>query len=486
MKNKKQMRFFCLLMLCALLTGFFQPAAADVKAERLLKRMENLTPIPGTHLLIAQESKNHKWGLYDTDANILIPLRYEKITYIAYSFLDVASLPEETFKPQARIPLEKLNSHALMTFGGTVLTDSIYGTFKVYSPQWAAGWVLEPGSTNDYDFTPDKNHFYRIKRCDVFYCPEEETSDSDNAENSGVSCRLIASLTRAEFTDAVAHGNYLSVQNQNKEITVYNGNAETFNTGARDAKSSVYGIKNWMIVDLATGKMVMDGCSAVSEIHTEDETLLLATRIDFQGRKLNSLITTEGEVIIPMWRSEISSVSRDYAIIKSSVTGKKGLYSRVEKRMLLPMEYDDILENPNNIDRFNCHGYICVMKDDQYYCYEVETEKLLPIVKLKLAADVTLVRQGAAFFATAYTARTTTTQLISPNGKVKTLYSTISNNSHGSGYLLIENNGSGSTVINWYGNDYLPQRYSKIILTDDDRIILKTKNSGDELYRIPE
>lgn len=515
MKYTKQIRFICLLMLCSMLISIFQPAAADIKAERLLKRMGNLTPIQGTNLLIAQESKKNKWGLYDTDANIIIPLEYEGITYLAYNFLNVSSLPEEEFNPRASIPLNKINCHALMTLDGSILTEYVYGTFIAYSPQWFVGWVLGNGTSTDYDFALDNKHFCRIRRCDIYYCGEEEAAEfsgaaaydafaeaegeseagqavgsnevpepSEAAPVNSAGCRLVLSLTRDEFKDAAAHGDYLFVQSREGAITVYNKNAEIIDIGAKNLKSSMFGIKNWMIVDLATGEMVMDGCTAVKEVQTENGLLLLATRIDFQGNKLNSLITTKGEVIIPMWDAVISSVSRDYAIITSNANGKKGLYSRVEKRMILPCAYDDIIENKNGIDRYNCHGYVCVMKDEQYYCYEVETGKLLPVVELKLGKDVKLDRYGATFFATSKVSKTTTTQLVSPDGKVKSLYCTISK-TRGSGYLLIAKFAGGTTVINWYGNNYLLQYYSKIIMTDDDRFILKTKNSGYELYRVP-
>ena len=491
MKYKKQMRLVCLLMLCTVLTGILQPAAADIQAERLLKRMGNLTPIQGTNLLIAQESKQNKWGLYDTDANLVVPLEYEKIVYVAYRFLNVASLPEETYKPTVKIPLDKLNSHALMTFDGKVLTDYIYGTFKAYSPLWAAGWVLENGTSKDYDFTPDKEHYFRIKRCDIFYCGEEETSESGGAEGSGDSAnknktgsRLIASLTRTQFKDAFAHGEYLSVESRKSGITVYSKNAETVDINSKNLRSGVYGIKNWMLVELATGEMVMDGCSAVSEIQTENELLLLATRIDFQGRKLNTLITTKGEVIIPLMDADISSVSRGYAIITNRETGKKGLYSLAEKKQILSSTYDEIFENRNNIDRFNCHGFICVMKDEKYYNYNLETKKLVPLLKLKLDPDTELQRYGPTFYATTILAKYSKTQLISPDGHTKSLNCTISK-SRGSGYILIAKFSGGSTVINWSGNNYLPQYYSSITITDDDRFILKTKNSGYELYRIP-
>ena len=473
MKYTKQRRFICLLILCAMLTGMLQPAAADIKAEKLLKRMGMLKPIPQTNLLIAQESKNNKWGLYDTDANIIIPLEHENIAYVSYRFLSVSSQPEETYSAKDRISLDKINCHALMSFDGKVLTDYVYGTFKAYSPQWAVGWVLEGGTSADHDYSLDKQHFCRIKRCDILYCGED-----------GDGSRLIASLTRNEFNNAVAHGDYLSVQSRQNETTVYGKNAETVDISVKNLKSSVYGIKNWMIVELPTGEMVMDGCSAVSEVQTENELLLLATRIDFQGRKLNSLITTKGEVVIPMLTDAISSVSRNYAVITSSETGKKGLYSLSEGRMVLPCEYDEILENKNSVDRFISHGYICVMRDELFYCYEVKTGKLVPVA-MQEDPNVKLERNGAAFYATKKTGKLTSTLLISPDGKVKTLNCSIKK-SRGSGYLIVASFSLGGSVVNWYGNNYLPQYYSNITITDDDHFIIKTKKSGYELYRIPE
>ncbi len=478
MKYTKQIRFVCLLMLCVMLTGILQPAAADIKAEQLLKRMGNLTPIAGTNLLVAQESNSNKWGLYDTDANIVIPLEHEKIEYVGYRFLSVASLPEKTYSQKDKIPLDEINSHALMTLDGTVITESKYATFKAYSPLWVAGWVLEQGTKEDYDFTPNKLHYFRIRSCDIFYCGGNENAESGDAVISPV-----LSLTRDEYNDAFAHGDYLSVQDREKGVTVFDRQGEIVHVNVKNIKSSLYGIKNWMLVDLATNEMVMDGCSSVSEIQTEDRLLLMVTRTDFQGRKLTSLITTEGEVIIPMWNGMISSVSRDYAIITSGENGKKGLYSCRDKKLILLCEYDVIYENTNAVDRFNCHGYICVMKDQMYYCYEIATGNLLPVAQLEDGDELT--RYGAAFYNTKTTGKTTTTRIISPDGKIKSLYCTISKG-RGSSYLLIAKFSGGNTVVDWYGNNYLPQFYSNIIITDDDRFILNTKYGGYELYRIPE
>ena len=480
MRYEKQIRIVSLLMLCAMLAGICQPASAAVKAERILKRMENLTQIPGTHYLLAQESKNKKWGVYDTDANIVIPLEYEKLSYLAYDVLMAGAVPapEEPYEAKKSIPLETINCNALMTLDGKVHTEYAYGVFKVFSPQWCAGWVLEEGNAEDSDYTPDKQHYFRIGRCDVFF--RNMGNSSESGENSF--CQVL-SMTRDEYRNAKAHGEYLSVQNRENGITVLNQQGGTVDIDAKNLDSSVYGIKNWMLVNLVTGEMLMDGCSAVSEVQTEDELLLIATRIDFQGRKQNALITTEGEVILPMSNAAISSVSRDYAVITSNDHGKKGLYSFKENRMLLPCEYDEIHENKNSVDRFNNHGYIVVTKDGQYCCYEVATDRLLPVVQAE--EDKKLERNGAAFYTTTKVSKTTRTQLYSPDGKELSLLASITK-SHGSGYLLIANFSYGTTVINWYGNNYLPQYYSRIIITDDDHFILNTKKSGYELYRIPE
>ncbi len=480
MKNKKQIQFVCLLLLCVMLSGIPRPAMADVKAVRILKQMEYLAQIPGTNLLIAQEPKNLKWGVYDTDANLVIPLEHEKISYLAYDCLSVASLSnfDQLFDTKAQIKLEEVNSCALMTFDGQLQTEYAYGLFKTYSRQWSAGWVLEEGTAEDSDYTPDKKHFYRIERCDIFYRDLHAAADAEEP-----SFRLILSLTQDEFQEAAAHGDYLSVLNRSGEVTVYTKNAQVVDGDFKSIKDSMYAIKNWMLISRETGEMIMDGCSAVSEAQTEDGLRLIVTRTNFQGNKMNSLITPEGEVVIPMCDGKISSVYRGYAIITSNADGKKGLFSCVENRMILPCEFDDIPANKNALDPYNCHGYICVQKDDQFFRYELETGQLLPIAELE--PETKIDRYGAAFYATQKTGKVTTTRLIAPDGKVVSKYCSM-RKTRGSGYIMVAAFSGGSTVLDWYGNNYLPQNYSNVTITDDDHIIIKTKNSGYDLYKLPD
>ena len=168
MKLNKQIRLLCLLLICTVLTGISQPASAAVTAERILRRMGNLTQIPNKNLLIAQDSKTEKWGVYDTDANIVIPLAHENIQYVAYDVLSVSSLPEKNNSKRRKILLEEVNCHAVMTLDDKVLTDYSYGVIKAYSPQWIAGWVLEGGTTADHDFILDRTFYLKIRRCDIF------------------------------------------------------------------------------------------------------------------------------------------------------------------------------------------------------------------------------------------------------------------------------------------------------------------------------
>ena len=480
MKNKKQIRFVCLLLLCATLTGMLQPATADtngsVKAVQLLKQMENLTPINGTNLLVSQEPNHSKWGLYDTDGNIVIPFEHESLSYVAYNYLNVGLNPDKDYNIHLPIPLDEFNTHALMAFDGTVLTEYAYGTFKAFSPLWSAGWVLEQGTKDDYDFMPDKEHYLRIERCDIFY--------REDAAASEPSCRLVLSLSREEYKDAAAHGDYLSVQNREEAITVYNSSGEPVDIGAKNLKSSPFGIKNWSLLDFATGEMLMDGCASVSEIQLPDETVLIAARTDFQGYNWNALLSTKGEVLIPMMNVTISSVSRDYAVMTSNVNGKKGLYSRREKRLILPCVYDEIYENKTALDPFNCHGYISVMKDEKLCFYEVATSNLLPAVEWE-DQEAELTRYGAALYSTVKTGKLTKTRFFSPDGAEGSQLCSVKK-SRGSGFLLIGGFSSGSNVVTWYGKTLLSIYYSNITVTDDDRFIIKTKKSGYELYKVIE
>lgn len=526
MKNKKQIRLICLLMLCAMLTGIIQPAAADAsaptKVKRILSQMGSLAQIPETNFLLAQSSKNNKWGVYDTDANIVLPLEYEDVAYLSYGFFSVGSMPKKEYEEKDAVPPEDLNTHALMTLDGTILCDYLYGAFKALSPNWVAAWVLEEGTKADNDYKYDKTHFFRIQRCDIFYydaaapaiaseepaaeapaavedegsiasadeeaipVPEEETSPETEEESlpaeEAKPAHMVLSLTRDEYKDAVAHEQFLSIQNRENAITMYNSLGEALEFQPKNLKSGIYGIKNWMLVNLITGEMLMDGCSEVSEAQVSDGLFLIATRTDFQGIKWNSLITTKGEVIMPMWNVAVSNVSREYAVLTSNTTGKKGLFSCLEKRLILPIAFDEIFEDKNATDRYISNGCAYVSKDEEKYLYNIDTKELLPIVE----TETELQRCGATFYTTVKSNKLTTTQLYAPDGSTKSLYCSIEKSS-GTGYILCANFSGSYTVINWYGKDLLPQKYSKkITVTSDDRFIIQTKKSGYELYKLVE
>lgn len=500
MKMKKHMRTVCLLMLLAMMTGVVQPAAAatqnvPTKVKRILSGVSNLTPIPETSLLVAQESDSLLWGVYDTDGKNVIPLTYVDMSYLAYDFLTIGSLPRKTYEATDKIPLDEINCHALLTLDGAVLTDDGYGAFKAFSPNWFAGFVLEEGTSADNDYKLDKTHFYRIVRCDIYYydgtiptaAVEEpaapaEDADSEPGEEAAVNQYLqpVLSFSRAEYKDAAAHSDYLSIQDRNNAVTVYDSNGKAANVTAKDIKTSIFGVKNWMLVNQATGEMLMDGCSGVKEIQLFDTLYLQAERIDFQGQKWNMLLTVEGEEIMPLFNASVSSVSKDYAVLTDNATGKKGLYSCADKALLLTCDYDEILETANASDRFKNHGYIAVKKDDEYLLYGLKSGKLLHVTE----AEAELQRYGITFYTTAKNEKVTKTQLIAPDGTTKELYCSIEK-SGGSGYIMCANFSGSYTVINWYGKDLLPQKYAKkITITADDRFILNTKNGGYELYKL--
>ena len=484
MKRIRRIRIVSLLLLCAALAGMLQPATAEsdvkLKTVPLLKNIYGVVPVNGTNLLITQVEEKSKWGLHDTDGNVLIPAEYESLSYLAYNYLNADAYPNTTYNKHMPIPQEQLNSHALVSIDGKVLTKYAYGNLVAFSSLWCAGWVLEQSTEEDYDYTPDKEHFLKIERCDIFY-----RVDTQSGKSGEPYLRLIASLSRDEYQGALAHGDYLSVQDRKNAITVYDQFGKQADIGATTLQSSPYGIKNWALLNLATGEMLMDGCSSVKEVQLTDETVLIAARTDFQGLKWNALLSTKGEVIIPMWNVTISNVYKDYAIMTSNVNGKKGLYSRVEKQLILPCVYDKIYDNSTALDPFDCNGYICVVKDEENYLYETASKKLLPAAKLAEDDEAVLSRYGATFYSTVTKGKVTTTRFFSPDG-VETLKYCSIKKSRGSGYLLVANFSGSYNAVNWYGKSMIPYDYSDVSLTDDDRIIVKKKVSGYDVYKVVE
>ena len=476
MKDNWQKRVFSLLLLCLLLTGTVSAAKADGTPvfQEILTQMGPLTPIAQTHYVLAQEVKSGKWGLFNTDGEQLIPYEYTSISYLSYQCFDVGKNtpidPEKTVAPQ----MEDVNSHALIAPDGTRVTDFLYGTFKVFSPDWACGWVLESSSEEDSDYQLGR-FFYRVKQYDVFWLGDHALSSSGGPEQA----YLAASLTRDQFKDAAAHGPFLYIQDREDVITAYNSAFEPLDLTIGRMNESMYGIKNWAIVARDSGDMLLDGFSAVEEAVGAEGTLLKVTRLDYSGNKWFGIYTVDGEELMPLTLDSISSVTGDYVLLANR--GKKGLYSLRENRLLLPCAYDNIIASNTTVDPYVLHGYLCAEANGERFYIDAETGKRYPADNA--AKDRT--RLGNTYFSNLK--RVGYTMLYAPDGtetKFNDGYIENVRRLRGSGYLFSADTDYKHMLITWKGEVLLKFYNNPFVITDDDSVIIETVGGGYKMGKV--
>ena len=475
MKHEWKRRLLCLL-LCFLVAGPMGAARAEGTPvyQDLLTQMGPLVPVAQTHYLLAQEVKSQKWGVYNTDGEQLIPYDYAALSYLSYQCFEAERYTAAEIKRNGILPIEALNSHALVTADGTQISDFRYGAFKIFSPSWACGLVLKESDAENSDYQIG-NISYQITRCDIFYLGDHALPQHSGTEKA----YLAASFTRNQFKDAAAHGPYLYIQDRQDAITAYNSAFEPLELEIKSLKESMYAIKNWAIVDRHTGEILMDGFSKVEEALTEDGTLLKAVRLDYSGNEWAGIYTLYGQELMPLSRSGISTVTNGYAVL--TFNKKAGLYSLWEKRQLLPCKYDKIITSTTTVDPYLLHGYLCAETNGARFYIDAATGTEYPADN----AMKNRTKLGNTYFSNVK--RDSVTLLYAPDGTEATLHDGYIENLkklRGSGYLLSADSVYKHLLVTWKGEVLLKFYNNPFIITDDDSVIIETVGGGYRLGKV--
>lgn len=460
--NRNLIRWICLLsaavILCASAPALAEPAES---LKMVADGFSDLKPVAQTHYLLARRSGSSSWGLVDTAGKRLCPYKYAYLDYVAYDYLQAAL--DELKTSADVINARRYNRLALLTLDGTQLTGYAYGYFSVYSSVWAGAWVLENATEEDNDYKANSQNFFKISRCDLYYLGEEQP-------------KLVASFTRDQFLNASAHGQYISVANREKEVTIYGPEGETYETAAKKAASPIYKVKNLAIYNSLTGEPAAAGYTAVQELQTPAGLMLVGTRTDFSGAELRCLLDLDGNELMQVADAEIVSVSLgQYALLKQG--DLYGLYSIAEDRQLLPCAYEKILLNKKSVDPYVSRGYLGAMKDGECHIISAETGEEVRSFVQKDGWEMS----GLLYY------RQMKSQLhyYSPvdghyEGPMSDLIS-----SRGSGYLLAIKTDSRHSVVNWQGEQLMKGSRKAYTITDDDCVIGYTDN-GYAIYKLTE
>ena len=473
MKYRKQRQIISLLLLVLMLTAtsFQAIAEGEVTVRELLTDLDALVYIEQTPYLLAKERKGTLWGVYSTDGEERIPYAYASLSYLSHNCFNASDILPKNSK---NVMLNEINSHALVTADGTQVSDFLYGSLQVFSPYWACGWILEYGSEEDFD-CQISDTYYRIGRCDLFYLGDHALLGKTGTENLSSSL----SLTRDEFKDAAGHGKYLYVQDRQDQIKVYDSGFHQLDIETAKLSDPIYIIKNWAVKRRGSDEIVIDGFSAVQEMPTEAGLRLKVSRLDYSGKKWNSVYTVEGEQLMPWIEEEISSVTSDYALL--SANKKQGIYSFRENRLLASCMFDKVIANTTTLDPYLLHGYLCVENSGTRYYLRVSDGEMFEAASLdkkwKKIGDVYVLRDGA----------NSRYKVISPDQKENIVNDAriLKGNDRGSGYLLsFTSEVYQNMVVDWYGNMLIRFYSNPMTITDDDKVIVQTKSNTYKLFEI--
>lgn len=469
---KKLLRsFICLLLICAMLPSVaLGVGAADLnpRLRQVMTGMGKLVAVNKTKYLIAQNPKTMLWGVFTTDAEPVMDYLYDSLQYVDYDCFRASYYD----KVPANIPLDYINSFALVNSGGTQLTDYIYGFFKVYNHHWAAGWILENATKEDYDYKYNSKHYYRIARCDVYYL--------DTAAIPGQTVEAptlyYASFTRDQFKNAQAHERYLSIMDRQDNVIVIDGNFKLVNVDAPTLASPMFTVKNYAVCR-PDGSIVMDGFTKVTEANTARGMLLIASWVDYSGVKYSSVFDLEGNMLMPPTTLSIKSVAVDYVVLAEEK--KLGLYSLSEQRQIIPCAYDSIIANSTGLDAYVAHGYVCAERDGARYYIDVATGQ----ETMMYVYDKTLMKVvGSMFY---YTDENKQVNFCAADGSSFALPRAAGvSGFRGDGYLITYGLESRYRVDDWTGTSVVFNYSRPITITDDNKLIFNSTTDGYQLYEL--
>ncbi len=454
---KKLLALLLALVLC--LGAMTVLAEDEVKFEPALEFMIGLSPVNGTSYVTATEKYTYYKSVYTTEGELLAVFPYTDIAYCDQQFFAVFNSDDP-------------NARALVSVDGKQLTEAVYRDFTVFSDRWFAGLVLEPvaeGEEGNYKIGKEQ---FNIARRDLYFVDR----------NSG-DARLVYTFKDNEFVSAAAHDDFIAVLNSAEEIKLYDSNFRACNYEMAKISSTIYGVKDFAVINLVSGDIVADGYVSLKEQFVNGKGYIIGTRYDYTGKKVSGVIDTDGNELMPAAYT-VNTVANGYVVLTDE-SGLKGLYSVKEGRQILPCEFSAIMASKVSTDAYVHNGYVAVENGDLRGYYDIEAGELTCDYKYDKTKVTTV---GCTTFWQTDEGEYT---LAAADGVETDVYldSIETKLTRGNGYLLVAKRDGKYGVIDWHGNVILPFEHSKAIsITDDSKAIIRngTGFELDLIVRVPQ
>lgn len=350
-----------------------------------------------------------------------------------------------------RVTVSKdLNASMIIDGTGTPVTEAIYGEIRSISKDWVYCIVLSEATAEDYDYRGWGSVYYIADRFDFVYLPTRT---------------LVGSLDRTQFYDARAFENFLLVEDDAQNITVFDTKMTPVQCDLKSLYSYTFAAVDDALVNLLTGETVATGYTGVSVEHG----YLRARTKEYKY----ALLDTQGNVLLPA----------EYRYI-----GPKGDFFQLEQRdsednlvygaydpatgTLLPCAYKTVISMHAADDEM----YFLVMNDGQVGYVNGKGEVTCPITYDESAVT----KLGLSMF---FTDPDGVLTLVSADGQVTPLPGVAEIRTYGvdaacGRYILVKNSDGLWGVMDWHGKqllDFATQYTSTIAFIDMHHLIMNEK-----------
>ena len=453
-EEKMNKRITALVLLLVLLSAPTAAWGETVQFETALQFYPAITAVKGTDYVIVADKLSGKRAVFNTKGDKLTPDLFTALSYIGYDFFIGTD------------DKEGVNTRAMVHVSGAQITEPVYGQLDAYNKHWFVAYVLSQATEDAHTYTRSKGEYFNVDRYDLYYVGDDYAP-----------AQPIAALSPEEFASASVHGEYIAIEDKSGSITLYDKTFQPCGLEMEKTTSPVYGLKDYFVINQATGETVGEGYISVREAGVSDGLWLIVTRYDFKGDKVSAIIDTAGNQITDLINYTIYTVTDHYAVVVKNKL--RGLYSLDENRLIVPCEFSGITASSVSADKYVQNGYVGVEKDKMRGYWDVNAGELSCEIKYPVKEVTTI---GCSSF----WKKEEGVYVIAAADGVETEVQAdeIYSKTRGNGYLLVAKKGKLYGVIDWHGNEILPFEHSRLItITDDSGAVIRT-STGVQLDRI--
>ena len=422
------MKKFVSALLAALLLLSMSAFAATVTEVTKLGE-DSYSVIDGTNLMHVRGSEGY--ALADMSGNRLTGADYYYDFYQYHGHLTVTRVDAA----------DENNAMGLLAPDGTEEVPFRYGDVDVLNEYWAIGVKLVIAEGDEYDYSSwTSDNKYLIESADVYYLPEK---------------KLLTTLTRDQYADAEACGQYLNLEDRTGKVVAYDS---AFNVVAEPAYSF--------------------------DFDYLPETL----SVFFGENSLRGVQNGAGETVIePAF--EYLSVDEHTAangLIEYEENGKCGLID-LQGNVVVPAKYDEInvsrmgAYEPAETYRYSHGGYICVEKNDKLGYVDMQGNETC---KVSIDED-TATNWGMS----ALIEDGDKKSVVSADGVTTDLsgYDAVHFLSNSAGrYYRVRSADGFHGMIDWHGEVVLPMEYDSLSMMGDGQHLLAVKDDACTILKIEE